>query len=71
MYYKEEVKGGYPEMNKIEAPNCETIKLISEKKINSKMIEKIFFLYKLFCYRFSSTEYFVLTKPILIYSVFD
>lgn len=57
-------------MNKIEAPNCETIKLISEKKINSKMIERIF-LYKLFCYRFSSTEYFVLTKPILIYSVFD
>lgn len=31
-------------MNKIEAPNCETIKLISEKKINSKMIEKIFFV---------------------------
>lgn len=70
MYYKEEVKGGHPEMDKTEAPNCETIKLISEKKINSKMIERIF-LYKLFCYRFSSTEYFVLTKPILIYSVFD
>lgn len=70
MYYKEEVKGGHPEMDKTEAPNCETIKLISEKKINSKMIERIV-LYKLFCYRFSSTEYFVLTKPILIYSVFD
>lgn len=52
MYYKEEVKGGYPEMNKIEAPNCETIKLISEKKINSKMIEKIFF-----CINFSVIDF--------------
>lgn len=52
MYYKEEVKGGYPEMNKIEDPNCETIKLISEKKINSKMIEKIFF-----CINFSVIDF--------------
>lgn len=51
MYYKEEVKGGYPEMNKIEAPNCETIKLISVKKINSKMIE-IFF-----CINFSVIDF--------------
>lgn len=39
-------------MNKIEDPNCETIKLISEKKINSKMIEKIFF-----CINFSVIDF--------------
>lgn len=44
MYYKEEVKGGYLEMNKIEVFNYEIIKLIFEKKINLKMIEKIFFV---------------------------
>lgn len=48
MYYKEEVKGGYLEMNKIEVFNCEIIKLIFEKKINLKMIEKIFFCINFF-----------------------
>lgn len=58
-------------MNKIEVFNCEIIKLIFEKKINLKMIEKIFFLYKFFCYWFLFIEYFVLIKFILIYFVFD